>query len=219
MHKARHTIICVKFWHASCTTNGHNCLVGLRHIEMNDCAPSCHTDATYIDMHQRMLRREDEQTDQCDTSTDRFKERERALQPIRRKFVCHKCHQYPGDEEWSLGCWDNGPYTCFDCTRRSHPFFFRLFGWWRVPKKTRRTIKEMDLSTSRTGQSSCCEPPCWWNVLMGLAHAAMVVLTLFVGKHDLRVPLYEARITVEVGYGNSTDGWIHVPGPEASGCT
>lgn len=57
-----------------------------------------------------------------------------------------------------------------------------------------------------------------WNIFMAFAHTTMVGITLYIGKLDLRVPVYATRITVEVGHGNSTDGWRHVPlAPERVG--
>ena len=68
------------------------------------CAPNCDINSTYIDMYQR------------DISQHHHKQHENDMKKIRRKFICCKCKKYPGDKLWSLGTWDNGPYTCFDCT-------------------------------------------------------------------------------------------------------
>tara|TARA_Y100000389_G_scaffold118982_1_gene116156 strand:+ start:4491 stop:4679 length:189 start_codon:yes stop_codon:yes gene_type:complete len=43
-------------------------------------------------------------------------EYEKEMKKIRKKFICSKCHKYPGDDEWGFGSWHNGPYTCYDCT-------------------------------------------------------------------------------------------------------
>lgn len=72
------------------------------------CAPNCDIDSTYIDMFQTSTSEKKRQK--------RDPEYEKVMRKIRRKFICSKCRKYPGDDEWSLGSWDNGPYTCFDCT-------------------------------------------------------------------------------------------------------
>jgi len=72
----------------------------------SDCTPNCDINATYIDMYQR---------GGFEKNSTKQLEKEKAMKQIRRKFVCHKCRKYPGDEEWSLGTWEDGPYTCFDC--------------------------------------------------------------------------------------------------------
>ena len=70
------------------------------------CAPNCSIDATFIDIYQKSIQK----------NTQRSTEYENNMKKIRRKFVCSKCRKYPGDDQWSLGTWDNGPYICFDCT-------------------------------------------------------------------------------------------------------
>lgn len=74
------------------------------------CAPNCDTDSTYIDIHQRST------YDKRQKTRIRDPVHEKAMKKIRRRFICNKCNKYPGDHEWSLGTWDNGSYTCFDCT-------------------------------------------------------------------------------------------------------
>lgn len=67
-------------------------------------APNCSVDATFIDMCQNNTPHK---------QTQKYK---KDMRKIRRKFICSKCGIYPGDDQWSLGTWDNGPYTCFDCS-------------------------------------------------------------------------------------------------------
>lgn len=69
-------------------------------------APNCSRDATFIDIYQKSIQK----------NTQRSTEHENDMKKIRRKFVCSKCRKYPGDDQWSFGTWDNGPYICFDCT-------------------------------------------------------------------------------------------------------
>lgn len=75
---------------------------------MNSCAPNCDINSTYIDIFQR--------TNEQQKRQKKDPQYEQEMKKIRRKFICIKCRKYPGDNEWSFGCWDTGSYICFDCT-------------------------------------------------------------------------------------------------------
>lgn len=50
----------------------------------------------------------------------------------------------------------------------------------------------------------------YWNIGMGIFHLVLTVITLAVGKHDLRLPVYGSKMGLEV-MENNTRGWKYVP--------
>ena len=70
-----------------------------------DSTPNIEYNATIIDdwhrQHANQLRQD--------------KQYKEEIKKIRRTHICWKCGKYPGDDQFSLGCWENRTFTCFDC--------------------------------------------------------------------------------------------------------
>jgi len=75
---------------------------------MGDCGLNVDFNAAIIDHWQR-------QTYQNTKKQPKPKSWENSMRSVRIQHICHICRQYPGDDQYIYGKWENASYKCFDC--------------------------------------------------------------------------------------------------------